>query len=111
MMGPDVIEPDERLQKLLREWQAPAPDPRLDARVWKSFRQSAGGQRARHARKWLAIAAGVLLVAAGSAKWWMAVPAAKLEHRSISLKTTADAAGFTPVSNGTITVVKEERNQ
>jgi hypothetical protein len=104
-----MIERDEELAKLLRKWESPAPGPDLDARVWKSFRQSAVSQRWRWTRKWLPIAAAVLLVA-GSAKLWLAAPVG-VELHGVTIETTADADGFRPVSNGTITVVKEERRQ
>ena len=104
-----MIERDEPLQKLLRQWETPIPDPRLDARVLKSFQQSAVSRRARWVRKWIPVAAGVLLVA-GSAHLWMAKPA-DAPHPDVTIETTADAAGFRPVSNGTITVVTEVKRR
>lgn len=104
-----MIERDEPLQKVLRQWEAPAPDPRLDERVWTSFRLSAASQRRRWTRKWLPLAAGVLLCA-GLAMHLMKSPG-PAEFRSVSIETTADATGFTPVPDGAITVVKEERRR
>jgi hypothetical protein len=105
-----MINPDEQIQKLLRQWEAPAPDPRLDDRVWNSFRQAAASERNPWPRKWLPIAAGILL-SAGLAKHLMTPPSRPAASRSISINTTADAAGFTAVPDGSITVVKEERKQ
>ncbi len=102
-----MIEHDDELQKVLRKWEAPAPDRRLDERVWKSFRQSAASQRGNWALKWLPVAAGIVLCA-GLAKHLMTAPAPSRSH-SVRIETTADAAGFIAVPNGTITVVKEEK--
>jgi hypothetical protein len=104
-----MIERDDDLQKVLRAWEAPAPDPRLDERVWKSFRQSAELQRGRWARKWLPVAAGLVLCA-GLAMHLMTTPGPSHTH-SVRVETTADATGFTPVPDGAITVVKEERRR
>ncbi len=103
-----MIERDDELQKVLRKWEAPVPDPRLDERVWKSVRQSAVSQRG-WARKWLPIAAGVLFCA-GLAMHLMTSPGPVRTH-SVRVETTADAAGFIAVPNGAITVVKEEKRQ
>ena len=95
MIDREMTERDEELRKLLRQWEAPEPGKELDARVWNTIRQ---GRPARR-RVWLPIAAGVILVAV-SAKLWM--PAA----HSGNIETRIDAAGFRPVADGNITVMK-----
>ena len=94
-MDREMMERDEELRKLLRRWEAPEPGKGLDARIWNTIRPARSARR----RMWLPIAAGVILVAV-SAKLWM--PAA---HRG-NIETRVDAAGFRPVADGIITVVK-----
>jgi hypothetical protein len=95
MMDGEMMERDEELEKLLRRWEAPEPRKELDARVWNTVRR----RRPMRRRVWLPVAAGVILVAV-SAKLWM--PAA---HGG-NIETRVDAAGFRPVADGLITVVK-----
>ncbi len=90
-----MTERDDELRRLLRRWEAPEPGKELDARVWNTVRQERRGRW----RAWLPIAAGLILVAV-SAKLWM--PAA----HSANIETRVDAAGFRPVADGMITVVK-----
>lgn len=80
-----MIEPDDELRRVLRQWEAPAPSPSLDTRVWKDRRKTLPW-------KWLSVAAAVLL-STGLAAWW---PESK--------KT--DAGGLRPLPDGAITVVK-----
>jgi len=80
-----MIEPDEDLRRLLHQWEAPLPGAGLDARVRASTKRS-------RPWKWLPIAAGLSL-AIGIAAYW---PAAK----------KVDSAGFQPLPNGAITVMK-----
>jgi hypothetical protein len=100
-----MIERDEELQKLLRQWKAPAASAKLDERVWSAFRQPRGSRG-----KWLAVAAGVLV--AGGASLWLAYPAGTPRRRgNVNIETRVDASGFRPVGNGTITVVKAGEKQ
>ena len=96
----EMIEHDEELRKLLRRWEAPEPGKELDARVWNTIRQERPSRRV----VWLPIAAGVILVAV-SAKLWM--PAAQ----GGNIETRVDAAGFRPVADGVITVLKAGEKQ
>jgi hypothetical protein len=80
-----MIEPDEELRRALHLWEAPKPDPSLDARVRKARRRTRGW-------KWLPIAAGFVL-AAGIAAYW---PSAR----------RMDMDGFRPLPNGAITVIR-----
>jgi hypothetical protein len=86
-------ERDDELQRILSHWEAPRPAPGLDLRVMTSVRR----QRMRRASKWIPLAAAVLL----AAKLWL-----PSHDRSVRLETTANAAGFEPISNGSITVIK-----
>ncbi len=95
MIDREMTEHDEELRKLLRRWEAPGPGKELDARVWNTVRQERPSRR----RVWLPIAAGVILVAV-SARLWM--PSA----HSGNIETRLDAAGFRPVADGIITIVK-----
>jgi hypothetical protein len=95
MIDREMMERDEELRKLLRQWEAPEPGRKLDARVWNTVRQARPPRR----RVWLPIAAGVILVAV-SAKLWMP------HAHSGNIETRVDAAGFRPVADGIITVVK-----
>lgn len=95
-----MMERDEELQKLLRQWESPAPGSKLDERVWNSVRQG------KRTWKWLPVAAGVIL-AFGLAKMWLPPnEQSPVGHPGASIATTLDATGFRPVSNGAITVVK-----
>ena len=87
---------DEELRAMLKNWKAPLPSAELDARVWSEFSRSRPPRRS-----WLAVAAGVLLIA-GAAALWHTGPK---ERRTVSIETRVDAAGFRAVPNGTITVV------
>jgi hypothetical protein len=95
-----MIERDEELRKVLRQWETPGLGPALDARVRNAFRDA----RSSRPRKWLPVAAGVLL-ATGSAALWMH-PA-----RTAAIETKIDAIGFRPVAAGTITVVPSGEKQ
>jgi len=89
---------DEELRAMLRQWKAPAPTGQLDERVWSEFR----GSRPPGRRRWLAVAAGVLLVAGALVK----LHSGPRPQHSSSIETRVDAAGFRAVPNGTITVVE-----
>ena len=90
-----MTEHDDELRKLLRQWETPEPRPQLDARVWKSVRQA----RTAPKRRWLPIAAGVIL-AIGSATLWMS------RSQSLNIETKVEADGFRPLAEGKITIVK-----
>jgi hypothetical protein len=96
-----MTERDEGLQRVLRQWEAPAPRPGLDARVWSAFRRSQGPRR----RKWLPIAAGVLF-AVVAAHLWMGQP-----RHSVRIETRVQAAGFRPIAEGKITVMEGPQKQ
>ena len=96
-----MTERDEELRATLRLWKTPAPTAQLDERVWNEFRENRQPGR----RRWLAAAAGVLLVA-GAAAVLHSGPARRRGPRII--ETRVDAAGFRAVTNGTITVVEAE---
>jgi hypothetical protein len=96
-----MIERDEGLQRVLRQWEAPAPHPRLDARVRSAFRHSAVSRR----RKWLPIAAGVLFAVVAT-HLWIGKP-----HHGVRIETRVQAAGFRPIADGKITVVQGVEKQ
>jgi len=98
-----MMDRDEELRKVLREWKAPSPGAGLDARVWKSM------ERARppvhRAKRWLAIAAGIVFVG-GLSMHLMQGPPAHQKPRVVSLKAITNAAGFEPLPDGDITVTR-----
>lgn len=98
-----MIDRDEELRKVLREWKAPDPSTRLDARVWKSVE----GARppVRWAKRWLPIAAGIVVVT-GLSMHLMSGPRAHEKPRVVSLKAITNAAGFEPLPEGEITVTR-----
>ena len=103
---------DEELQKLLQEWKVPACHSALDQRVWDSVRKSKASGTLKWrvgsgVRKWLPVAA-VLFVAA---TLWLGYRAPVTKSRDVSIRTTADATGFRPIANDSITVVKLEGKQ
>jgi hypothetical protein len=110
-----VIERDQELQKLLRQWKAPASRSALDKRVWNSVRRSEssrGVSWGAGVRRWLPVAA-VLFVAA---TLWLGhkAPATKSvpgSQHDVSIRTTADATGFRPIENDSITVVRLQGKQ
>jgi len=61
-------------------------------------------------KKWLPIAAGIVIVA-GLARLWLPAPNVPPKTKDVSLSTTMDAAGFRAVPNGSITVVKVRTTQ
>ncbi len=85
---------DEQLKSVLTEWKAPAPGAELDERVRRSVQRSVRMTKPRRTWMWLAIAAGIVLIAAighmgrndGEAK-----------------STLRDSSGFQPLVNGAIT--------
>jgi len=90
-----MIEQDDELRKLLRQWEAPQAGPALDARVRTAFRKS----RSSRIRKWLPVAAALLL-AGGSATFWMG------GSHNVSIETRTSVTGFRPLAEGSITVIK-----
>jgi hypothetical protein len=90
-----MSEHDEELRKVLHRWESPAPRADLDRRVMETFRKSqpAGG------RRWISIAAGILLLGA---------LAMHLASRPPAPETTTitNAAGLQALPNGEITVEK-----
>lgn len=93
---------DEELRATLKHWKAPLPSTELDAKVWSEFNRSRPPRR-----RWLAVSAGVLLVA-GAAALWHTGPK---RQRSVRIETRVDAAGFRAMPNGTITVIEAGGNQ
>ena len=94
-----MMERDEELQRLLKGWEAPSPSGKLDSRVWSAYRQSKHSWR----WKWVPVAAALFL-AVGIAAFWPT-------RSGSSLETRMDAAGFQPIANGAITVVKAGEKQ
>lgn len=106
-----LIKRDEELQKLLRAWKAPACRSALDERLWDSVRQSKSSGNLKRVgngvRKWLPVAAVLFL----AATLWLGHRAPATKSRDVSIRTTADATGFRPIANDSITVVKLEGKQ
>ena len=91
-----MTERDSELDRLLRQWEVPLPAESLDERVFRSITPAR-----RASRKWIGIAAA-LAAAAGGGIWMSHVPASA---KGLLIETRVNAAGFKPVSNGSITVL------
>lgn len=99
-----MIESDNDLRKALREWKAPVPSTGLDERVWNSYagtRHSSWGPR-----RWLPIAAGIVLVA-GLSMHLFSGPKGPQGPSVTKVKTTTNAVGFEPLPDGAITITKK----
>jgi hypothetical protein len=96
-----MMQRDHELNRALRTWAAPETGKGLDARVWKSYRQSKPA-RSGNARWWMAAAAAVVLVVS-AAHFRPPVQA------PVRLASSTNVHGYRPLPNGTITVVKGKR--
>lgn len=92
---------DEELKKVLEKWDAPGPSNHLDSRVWESYTR----YRPRTVRwkLWGAVAAGVLLAAGLSIRKPSSAAAPPGGPR---IETKLAGAGFQPLEDGAVTVVK-----
>lgn len=90
---------DDELKKVLNKWEAPGASAGLDARVWESYRQNR--RRAANWKLWGAVAAGVVLVAGLSLR----KPAVKVAGDT-RVETRMAGAGFQPMEDGAVTVVR-----
>lgn len=92
---------DDELKKVLKQWEAPGPSAKLDAKVWEAYVQN---QRwSVNWKLWGAVAAGVVLVA--GLQW--SKPTEPLQMPGgPRLETRMAGAGFQPLEDGAVTVVK-----
>jgi hypothetical protein len=112
-----MIERDENFNKILRRWEVGGPSSGLDRRVWSSIRAEQSAMREKRTRKWLPVAAGLVLAVAAGAIFSMhgggnraaGNPGGKL--REARIQTTARAEGFVPLPQGAITVVSRRKEQ
>lgn len=108
---------DEKFNKILRKWEIEGPSSELDRRVWSSVRAEQSAIRGKRARKWMPLAAGLVLAVAAGAIISMHTagnPGTRnsgVEPSEARIETTAHAEGFVPLPQGPITVVtgKEKR--
>ena len=92
---------DEKLKKVLEKWDTPGPSGRLDARVWETYTQTR--RRTVRWKLWGAIAAGVLLAVGFSIRKPFSPVTPPGGPR---IETKLAGAGFQPLEDGAITVVK-----
>lgn len=90
---------DDELQKVLNKWEAPGPSAKLDARVWEAYVKNR--RRSVNWKFWGAVAAGVVLVAGLSLR----KPTVEVAGY-IQVETRMAAAGFQPMEDGAVTVVR-----
>jgi hypothetical protein len=108
---------DKNFNKILRWWEVDGPSSNLDRRVWSSVRAEQTTMRMKRARKWLPVAAGLVLAVAAGAIVSMrgsGHPGASIpgeESREASIETTAHAEGFVPLPQGPITVVSRREKR
>ncbi len=96
------MKPDDELKKLLLRWEAPAASQELDRRVRESFVRSRGTVVSW--KLWGAVAAGVAFaVAAFTSGRSAPVPASGANPR---VETRLTRAGFRPIREGAVTVVR-----
>ena len=93
-----MIDRDEQLRNVLRQWEAPSPGAGLDRRVFAGIRSPR--------RWWLRVAAGILLLAGLFAHLSQRPPDVKADTQVVSVAVLADATGFEPMPEGKITVTK-----
>ena len=103
-----MIDHDEELRRVLRQWKAPGPSARLDERVWKSLR--AERPPVHWAKRWLPVAAGIVVVT-GLSMHLMSPPRTHEKPQVVSLKAITSAAGFEPLPDGEITVTRVGEKQ
>jgi hypothetical protein len=108
------------LDLILRDWEAPEPSPALDARIraaYRAARPPTGWQRFWWMRVSIPVpvlAAALLLIAAGLwlFRWQPAVRPAPAAPPGGSYMTRLETAGFQPLPNGAIRVIRSgERKQ
>ena len=90
---------DEELKRVLDKWETPAPTADLDARVWQAYTENR--KRRVNWKLWGAVAAGVVLVVGISLR--------KPEPRvagDARVETRFAGAGYQPMEDGAVTVVK-----
>jgi hypothetical protein len=107
-----VMNENDRLNSLLREWEAPEPAPALDARVRASYRQAV--RPSMWQRLWSArvsipapvFAAALLLIAAGIWLQTRSGPPAPAVPAPQGYVTRLDSAGFQPLPDGAVRVIR-----
>jgi hypothetical protein len=107
---------DDKLRAILREWEAPHPNPEMDARVRAAWRAS---HPALWKRVWTArvsvpvpVFAALLLIAALLAlKFGVAPSAPKAPPEATGFITRLNATGFQPVPNGEAQVITVKESQ
>jgi hypothetical protein len=107
---------DDKLRAVLREWEAPAPSPAMDARVRAAWR---GAHRPAWKSIWTArvsipvpVLAALLLVAAFLLmKFSVARPTEVAPSHTGGFVTQGDASGFQPVPNGEARVITVKEAQ
>jgi hypothetical protein len=90
---------DEELRKALLKWEAPLPSAGLDRRVFESCKPA----RQVSWKLWGAVAAGVAVML--GANLFNRAPQGETPDRT-HVETRLAAAGFRPMTDGAITVVK-----
>lgn len=85
-----MIERDDKLRKVLGQWEVPAPRAVLDSRVWHAWHLEQ--QRRRRWKIFGAVAAAVMLAVSMA--------------RRPATTPPADSADWRPLPEGAITVVK-----
>lgn len=107
---------DDKLRAVLREWEAPEPNPAMDARVRAAWR---GAHRPAWKSIWTArisipvpVLAALLLVAALLLmKFGVARPTEVAPSGSGNFVTQGNASGFQPVPNGEARVITVKEAQ
>jgi hypothetical protein len=101
---------DDKLRATLREWEAPDPNPAMDARVQAAWRDSHPGL---WKRIWTArvsipvpVLAALLLIAA-----FLVVKLGLMSAPAIRYASRPDSTGFQPVPNGEARVITVKEDQ
>jgi hypothetical protein len=107
---------DDKLRAVLREWEAPAPDPAMDARVraaWRALRQPAWRRiwTARVSIPVPVLAALLLVAALLLMKFSVVRPTEVAPSQTGGFVTQGNARGFQPVPNGEARVITVKEAQ